>query len=158
MTTIGVISDTHGMLRTTAENALKHVDAIIHAGDVGSFEVLKVLKKFAPVYAVRGNMDGGKLGDSLPSAEVVDLDVVLFYVIHDIALLDLDPVAAGMSVVIYGHSHKPQVHAKDGVIYLNPGSAGPRRFKLPITMAEILVDKTGEKARLHTRFIDLEEK
>lgn len=158
MKTIGVISDTHGMLRTTAENALKGVDAIIHAGDIGSLEVLKVLKKIAPVYAVRGNMDGGKFGYSLPPAQVVDIDGVLFYVLHDIALLDLDPAAAGMAVVIYGHSHNPDVHTKDGVIYLNPGSAGPRRFKLPVTMAEIVVDGTGESARLHTRFIDLEEK
>ncbi len=158
MTIIGVISDTHGMLRTTAEKAFEGVDAIIHAGDVGSSAVLKVLKEFAPVHAVRGNMDGGNWGEALPSTDVVEIDGVLFYVLHDIALLDLDPAAAGMSAVIYGHSHKPALYHKDGVMYLNPGSAGPRRFKLPITMAEIVIDGSGKDARLQTRFIDLEEK
>ncbi len=158
MTIVGVISDTHGMLRTTAEKALEGVDAIIHAGDVGSSEVLKVLKQFAPVHAVRGNTDGGKWGEALPPTDAVEIDGVLFYVLHDIALLDLDPAAAGMAAVIYGHSHKPALHHKDGVMYLNPGSAGPRRLKLPIAMAQIAIEGSGKNAQLQTRFIDLEEK
>ncbi len=157
MKTIAVISDTHGMLRTSAENALQGVDAIIHAGDVGSAEVLRVLKEIAPVYAVRGNMDRGKWAWVLPPVEAMEIGGVFFYVLHDIATLDLDPSGANMDVVVYGHSHKPDMHEKDGVLYLNPGSAGPRRFTLPISMAEIVLDDALEKPELKVRFINLEE-
>ena len=157
MKTIGVISDTHGMLRTSAMKALQSVDAIIHAGDVGSGEVLRELRKIAPVFAVRGNMDGGQWASSLPITEVAEIEGVHFYVLHDIATLDLEPSAAGMAVVVYGHSHKPYMREKDGVLYLNPGSAGPRRFTLPICMAKIDMNGSGEKARLEVRFVNLEE-
>ena len=157
MTIIGVISDTHGMLRTAAEKALEGVDAIIHAGDVGSAEVLKVLNRIAPTHAVRGNMDGGKWGVALPVNDVVDIDGALFYVLHDLAFLDLDPAAAGMACVVFGHSHKPALYEKEGVLYLNPGSAGPRRFTLPITLAKITLNGAGPTRRLNTEFIDLED-
>lgn len=157
MTTIGVISDTHGMLRTTANHALQGVDLIIHAGDVGSLEVLKVLRQIAPVYAVSGNMDGGKLSVLLPPTEVVDIQGTLFYVLHDIGRLDLDPVSAGFAGVIYGHTHKPVREDKNGVVYLNPGSAGPKRFKLPVTLAIMTVDGFNQEIKINTEFIDLEE-
>ncbi len=157
MTTIGVISDTHGMLRTAAHNALKGVDMIIHAGDVGSLEVLKVLREIAPVYAVRGNMDGGKLGVILSPTEVVDIKGNLFYVLHDLGHLDLDPKAAGFSGVIYGHSHKPGRDEKNGVLYLNPGSAGPKRFQLPVTLVLMTMDGFDQALKIKTEFIDLED-
>lgn len=157
MKTIGIISDTHGMLRTTVHKALQGMDLIIHAGDVGSLEVLKVLRKIAPVYAVRGNMDGGELGDILSPTEVVDVRGNLFYVLHDLGRLDLDPVAAGFSGVIYGHTHKPARKEKNGVIYLNPGSAGPKRFQLPVTLAIMTIDGIDQKPEIKTDFIDLEE-
>jgi uncharacterized protein len=157
MTTIGVISDTHGMLRTAAHNALRGMDLIIHAGDVGSLEVLKVLRKIAPVYAVRGNMDGGELGNILSPTEVVDINGNLFYVLHDLGHLDLDPEAAGFFGVIYGHTHKPAQNEKNGVIYLNPGSAGPKRFQLPVTLAIMTIDGFGQEPKIKTEFIDLEE-
>jgi uncharacterized protein len=157
MTIIGVISDTHGMLRTAAHDALQGVDLIIHAGDVGSLEVLKVLRKIAPVYAVRGNMDGGKLGVILSPTEVVDINGTLFYVLHDLGRLDLDPAAAGFSGVIYGHSHKPSRNEKNGVLYLNPGSAGPKRFQLPVTLAIMTLDDSDRKLKVNTEFIDLED-
>jgi uncharacterized protein len=157
MTTIGVISDTHGMLRTTAHHALKGVDMIIHAGDVGSLEVLKVLKEIAPVYAVRGNMDGGKLGVILSPNEVVDINGTLFYVLHDLGRLDLDPVAAGFSGVIYGHSHKPACYENNGILYLNPGSAGPKRFELPVTLVLMTINSVDHEHKISTEFIDLEE-
>jgi uncharacterized protein len=157
MTTIGVISDTHGMLRTSAHDALKGVDMIIHAGDVGSLEVLKVLKEIAPVYAVRGNMDGGKLGTILSPTEVVDINGTLFYVLHDLARLDLDPSAAGFSGIIYGHSHNPTCYEKDGILYLNPGSAGPKRFGLPVTLVLMTINSYDQEHKINTKFIDLEE-
>jgi uncharacterized protein len=157
MTIIGVISDTHGMLRTAAHNALQGVDLIIHAGDVGSPEVLKVLRKIAPVYAVHGNMDGGKLCVILPPTEVVDINGTLFYVLHDLGRLDLDPAAAGFSGVIYGHSHKPARDEKNGVIYLNPGSAGPKRFQLPVTLVIMTLHGFDQEFEISTEFINLED-
>jgi uncharacterized protein len=157
MTIIGVISDTHGMLRTAAHDALQEVDLIIHAGDVGSLEVLKVLRKIAPVYAVRGNMDGGKLGVILSPTEVVDINGTLFYVLHDLGRLDLDPAAAGFSGVIYGHSHRPSRNEENGVLYLNPGSAGPKRFQLPVTLAIMTLDGSDRQLKVSTEFIDLED-
>ncbi len=156
MNLIGVISDTHGMLRTAAVDALKGVDAIIHAGDVGEKEVLAALKKIAPVYAVKGNMDGGPLRTALPATELLEVENIRIYVLHNIDLLDLDPKTSGISCVIYGHTHEPSFTQKDGVIYLNPGSAGPRRFRLPVTLAMLSVDSSGENTRLEPRFINLE--
>ncbi|MFO8085070.1 MAG: metallophosphoesterase family protein [Desulfobacterales bacterium] len=157
MTIIGVISDTHGLLRNTAHDALQGVDLIIHAGDVGSSEILRVLREIAPVYAVRGNMDGGKLGVSLFPTEVVNIENILLYVLHDIGRLDLDPAAAGFAAVIYGHSHKPALNEKNGIIYLNPGSAGPKRFDNPVTLALMELKGSAENFNISTRFINLEE-
>ncbi len=134
VTAIGVISDTHGLLRATALDALAGSDLIIHAGDVGKPEILAQLQRIAPVIAVRGNIDHG---DALPKTAVAEAGPARIYVLHDIHELDLDPAAAGFHIVISGHSHKPSRADRNGVIYLNPGSAGPRRFQLPITLARI---------------------
>jgi len=134
---IGVISDTHGLLRPEALQALEGSDLIIHAGDVGEPEILDELRAIAPVVAVRGNVDTGDWAMRLPEYEVVEREGVSIYVLHDVNQLDLDPVAAGLQAVISGHSHKPASHTLNGVLYLNPGSAGPRRFKLPITVARL---------------------
>jgi uncharacterized protein len=136
---IGVISDTHGLLRPEAVEALRGSDLIVHAGDVGKPEVLERLRAVAPTIAVRGNVDAGAWADALPVTEVVEADHVHLYVLHDISELDLDPNAAGFAAVVYGHSHKPSAEARDGVLFLNPGSAGPRRFSLPITVARLQV-------------------
>src|SRR5690606_1840984 len=127
---IGVISDMHGLLRPEAKAALGECDAIIHAGDIGKPDVLDELAEIAPVTAIRGNVD--KWAVDLPDTEVVEIDGRYLYVLHDLKRLDLDPKAAGFDAVIFGHSHAPSVQTRDGVLYLNPGSAGPRRFKLPI--------------------------
>jgi putative phosphoesterase len=133
---IGVISDTHGLLRPEAEIALAGCDRIIHAGDVGKAGILDRLEEIAPTSAVRGNVDHGSWADALPETEVVALaDEVLLYVLHDLEQLDLDPAAAGFKMVISGHSHRPSIEHRRGVTYLNPGSAGPRRFRLPVTLA-----------------------
>jgi len=132
---IGVVSDTHGLVRPQLLRALEGVDRIIHAGDVGRYAVLHTLGTVAPVVAVRGNMDGGDLGRRLRKTEAVEIGETLLYVVHDLYELDLDPVQAGIRVVISGHSHNPTQKEKNGVLYLNPGSAGPRRFTLPVTMA-----------------------
>ena len=136
---IGVISDTHGLLRNEALEELQGSDLIIHAGDVGSLAVLDKLRKLAPVVAVRGNMDRGDWTENLRSCEVVGAAGTHLYVLHDLAALDLDPAGAGMAAVIYGHSHRPSIREKNGVLYLNPGSAGPKRFTLPVTLARIVV-------------------
>jgi uncharacterized protein len=134
---IGVISDTHGMIRFEMMEALKSVDMIIHAGDIGNRRVIEDLRSIAPVVAVRGNTDAGEWAEALPRYEVVQIGETFIYVIHDINELDQDPGAAGFSAVIYGHSHRPSYECRDGVIFLNPGSAGPQRFELPIGMAMI---------------------
>jgi putative phosphoesterase len=136
---VGVISDTHGLLRAEALDALRGSNLIIHAGDVGRPEVLDALRAIAPTFAVRGNVDTQAWAQVLPSTEAVQVGELQFWVLHEIAALDLDPVAAGFAAVIYGHSHKPSVETRDGVLYLNPGSAGPRRFKLPVTVARLRV-------------------
>jgi putative phosphoesterase len=136
---VGVISDTHGLVRVEALAALQGCELIIHAGDIGRPEVLDRLREIAPVHAVRGNNDRDAWAGSLPLTEVVELGGVYAYLLHDIADLDIDPAAAGMAAVITGHSHKPVAELRDGVLYLNPGSAGPRRFKLPITVARLRV-------------------
>jgi uncharacterized protein len=134
---IGVISDTHGLLREEALAALAGSDLIIHAGDVGKPEILDQLRTVSPVITVKGNVDTGAWGDALPKTAVVEAGAVRIYVLHDIHELDLDPAASGFAIVISGHSHKPSRTESGGVIYLNPGSAGPRRFRLPITVARI---------------------
>jgi putative phosphoesterase len=149
---VGIISDTHGLLREEALRALEGSDLIVHAGDIGSREVLKGLERIAPVHAVRGNNDRDEWGRSLPLTEVVTLGEHLVYLLHDIADLDLDPAAAGFAAVIYGHSHKPLIEEREGVMYLNPGSAGPRRFRLPIALARLQVSPSGLRAEL----VDLE--
>jgi putative phosphoesterase len=134
---IGLISDTHGLLRPEALAALKGAELIIHAGDVGAPEVLDQLRAVAPVVAVRGNVDHGAWADHLPPSVAVETSVARIYVIHDIAELDLDPAAEGFEVVVTGHSHKPACTERFGVLYINPGSAGPRRFRLPVTIARL---------------------
>jgi len=130
---IGIISDTHGLLRPAAKEAMKGCDLIIHAGDVGDPGVLTELKQLAPVYVVRGNVDFGDWANELPEAELVNVGDNLIYVLHDIGQLDLDPIAAGIKVVVSGHSHQPKIEERENVLYFNPGSAGPKRFKLPVT-------------------------
>jgi uncharacterized protein len=146
--TIGLISDTHGLLRPEAIEALKGSDFIIHAGDIGNPEVLAGLSRLAPVTAIRGNVDRGPWASSLPGNEVLQAGAAFIFVIHNIADLDLDPAAAGFQVVVSGHSHQPGRREKDGVLYVNPGSAGPRRFKLPIAVGRLLVTETGITADL----------
>jgi uncharacterized protein len=134
---VGLISDTHGLLRPEALEALRGVDLIVHAGDVGAPEILAALKELAPVVAVRGNVDRGSWAAALPETAVAQIGATLLYVLHDIHELDLDPAAAGFGVVMSGHSHQPARSERDGVLYVNPGSAGPRRFSLPVTVARL---------------------
>jgi putative phosphoesterase len=145
---VGVISDTHGLVRDEALAALRGSDLILHAGDIGSPQVLSALQGIAPTEAVRGNNDRDEWGRSLPLTQVVEIGRYLVYLLHDIADLDIDPAAAGFAAVIYGHSHKPLIDERDGVVYINPGSAGPRRFKLPIAVARIRVSEEGLRAEL----------
>ncbi len=152
MMKVGVISDTHGLLRPEALTAIAGTDLIVHAGDIGAPDILGRLRSLAPVVAIRGNVDRAPWTASLRLTEVVELEAVTAYVIHDIAGLDLDPVAAGIQVVIFGHSHRPEARVKDGVLYLNPGSAGPRRFSLPTTVAHLVIID----GRPHARLIELE--
>ncbi len=133
--TVGVISDTHGVLRPEAAAALAGVDRILHAGDVGTLAVLDALRAIAPTTAVRGNVDHGGWATALPLTDVVRLGTLDVYMLHDLDALDLDPVAAGFAAVITGHSHQPKAEWTRGVLYLNPGSAGPRRFTLPVTLS-----------------------
>ena len=137
---IGVISDTHGLLRPEALEALRGATHILHAGDVGDMAILDALRAIAPVTAVRGNIDTDGPTAQLPATEAIELDGHLIYMLHSLADLDLKPEAAGISLVISGHSHKPKIETRNGVLYLNPGSAGPRRFKLPITVAHLDLD------------------
>ncbi len=148
---IGVISDTHGLLRPEAVEALRGCGLIIHAGDVGALEILDALRRIAPVVAVRGNVDGDAAFGVLREREEVHIAGHRIYVLHDLAQLDRDPVRDGLSAVITGHSHVPRIEDREGVLFLNPGSAGPRRFKLPITLAHMSV----VDCRLHAQIIDL---
>jgi putative phosphoesterase len=154
MKRVGVISDTHGLLRPEAVTFLRGSDFVAHAGDIGDARILKELAAIAPVTAVRGNNDNGRWAASVPVTAALQVEQVSIYVIHDIAELDLDPQAAGLAVVVAGHSHRPSVEEKDGVLYLNPGSAGPRRFTLPIAVAEIVVDGSSVRARIVELEID----
>jgi len=149
---LGIISDTHGLLRPEAIAALRGSDLIIHAGDVGKPEILDELRRIAPTFAVRGNVDTAAWASALPMTEVVEAGSLQIYVLHDLGTLDLDPQAAGFAAVISGHSHKPLAEVRNGVLYLNPGSAGPRRFKLPICLARLHVDDGG----LRYEFVDLQ--
>ena len=134
---VGLISDTHGLLRPEALRALEGSDLIIHAGDVGKPEILDDLRALAPVVAVRGNVDHGEWASALPLTAAAEAGPAVIYVLHDVQQLDVDPVAAGFHVVVSGHSHKPSRTERGGVLYINPGSAGPRRFKLPVTVARL---------------------
>lgn len=132
---IGVISDTHNLLRPEVLDIFKDVNLIIHAGDIGDREIIKSLEKIAEVEAIKGNIDKDKWAEGLPETHMFEFEEKWFYIIHDLNELDLDPKSAGIDVVISGHSHKPKIFKKDNVLYLNPGSAGRRRFKLPVTVA-----------------------
>lgn len=149
---IGLISDTHGLLRAEALEALKGVDLILHAGDIGDPQVIEDLSCIAPVIAVRGNIDNGRWADTLPDRETVKAKNVSIYILHNLKELDLNPQAAGFQVVVSGHSHKPVVKREKNVLYINPGSAGRRRFKLPITVAHLKID--GDE--IEAEIIDLE--
>jgi len=151
MRRIGVISDTHGLLRPQAVAVLRGCNPIIHAGDVGRPEVLDELRGIAPVFAVRGNVDNGPWAGALPESEVVQVDDCLIYVLHILEDLDLDPPIAGFRAVIAGHSHQPKIATRQGVLYFNPGSAGPRRFNLPVTVGRL----TLACRELHAEIIDL---
>jgi putative phosphoesterase len=148
--TLGVISDTHGLVRPEALRALAGVERIVHAGDIGTPEVLEVLERVAPVTAVRGNNDRGAWAKAIPETDVLELGGVSLYLLHDLHELDLEPRAAGFAAVISGHSHQPKLEERDGVLYLNPGSAGPRRFKLPISLATLTIAKKRVRAQLVT--------
>ena len=148
MARVGLISDTHGLLRPEAKQFLRDADFIVHAGDIGEPEVLIELNAIAPVTAVRGNNDTGAWAQPIPQTAVLRVGKVSVYVLHNLAELDLDPAAAGFEVVVSGHSHKPSVDRRDGVLYVNPGSAGPRRFKLPVSVAELEIAGAAVKARL----------
>jgi uncharacterized protein len=139
--TVGVISDTHGLLRPEAVAALAGVERIIHAGDIGERDVLDALGRLAPVSAVRGNNDRGGWARDIPETEVVEIAGVALYVLHDLHELDLDPRAAGFAAVIAGHSHQPRQEERDGVLYFNPGSAGPRRFRLPVSLGRLTIER-----------------
>ena len=140
---IGVISDTHGLVRPEVLEIFKGAELIIHAGDIGGPKVLEILSAIAPVKAVRGNNDRDAWADHLPHDQVIEHDSYLFYVLHELEHLDLDPVAAEISTVIYGHSHRPLAETRKDVLYLNPGSAGPRRFSLPIALAKLHLTQSG---------------
>jgi putative phosphoesterase len=149
---IGVISDTHGLLRREALKALRGSQRIIHAGDVGTPEILEELSTIAPLTAVRGNVDKESWALKLPEMEVLEVGGVSIDVLHDLAQLDLKPKAAGFAVVVSGHSHVPKQERRDGVLYFNPGSAGPRRFKLPVSIGRLIVEDgkvRGELINLH---------
>lgn len=136
---IGVVSDTHGLLRADVIANLKGSELIVHAGDIGNHEILDELRHISQVVAVRGNSDKGAWARALPYHEAVQVGGLHLYVLHDMQELDLDPVAAGFKAVIAGHSHRSSIRRKDGVLYLNPGSAGPRRFNLPVTLARLCI-------------------
>ena len=136
---VGVISDTHGLLRPQAVDALRGSDLVLHAGDVGAAEVLEALRSVAPTTAIRGNVDTAIWATALPTTEVIPVGGVEIFMLHDRAALDLDPKAAGFAAVVFGHTHRPGAETRDGVLYLNPGSAGPRRFTLPVTVARLTI-------------------
>ena len=147
---IGVISDTHGLLRPEAIAALHKSQHILHAGDVGAPEILDELARIAPLTAIRGNVDKGAWAGKLPETAVVEFGGVPIYILHDVGQLDLKPAAAGFQVVISGHSHVPRQEMREGVLYFNPGSAGPRRFKLPVTVGRLVIERKKVRAEIVT--------
>jgi uncharacterized protein len=149
---VGVISDTHGLLRPEAVATLQGSDYIIHAGDVGDPAILKRLKEIAPVTAVRGNVDRGSWAKKILETNVLEINGLSIYVLHDLNQLDLNPEAAGFSVVVSGHSHMPKQETKNGVLYFNPGSAGPKRFKLPVTVGRIRI----QDGKLHGEILQIQ--
>jgi uncharacterized protein len=149
---LGIVSDTHGLLRDELLAALQGVDMILHAGDIGSMAALEGLQALAPVLAVRGNVDGG-WASALPETAVAEIGDTRIYLLHDLQRLDLDPAAAGFQMVVSGHTHQPAVFQRQGVLYLNPGSAGPRRFHLPVSSALLRL----AKGHLHPEFICLDQ-
>jgi len=147
---IGLISDTHGLLRVEALDALRGSDVIIHAGDIGGADVLDRLSRIAPVTAVRGNNDKGPWAAALRETETLKIGEVFIYILHDVGHLDVDPSAAGFHAVVSGHSHRPGISERDGVLYVNPGSAGPRRFSLPVSIGHLVVSGTRIRPSLLT--------
>lgn len=154
MRRIGLISDTHGLLRPEALAFLRGCEAIVHAGDIGGPEVLAQLAALAPVTAVRGNNDRAAWADAVPATEFLQVGELFLYALHDLHDLDLDPVAAGVQVVVSGHTHQPAMEERDGVLYINPGSAGPRRFRLPISVGELQIEGRTLTPRLLTLDLD----
>jgi putative phosphoesterase len=150
---IGLISDTHGLLRKEAVEALRGSELILHAGDVGKPEILEELRKIAPVVVVRGNVDTADWAQALPETAVAKAGSLLIYMLHDVKALDLNPATAGFHIVVSGHSHKAGKTERDGVLYINPGSAGPRRFQLPVTVGLLRLGRTPYEVE----FMDLEE-
>ena len=148
---VGVISDTHGLMRPEALAALKGVEMIIHGGDIGKIEILQSLSAIAPIYAIRGNNDCHPWAKILPDILNLEINGAKLRVIHNVHEFDDDPTAAGMRAVISGHSHKPNIVTRDGVLFVNPGSAGPRRFKLPVTLARLTI----QRANLHSEILQL---
>jgi putative phosphoesterase len=148
MARLAVISDTHGLLRPEALPLLKGSDLILHAGDIGRPEILEELAAFGPVHAVRGNNDRGPWAEAVPELRSLQVEGVLIHLLHDIGELDLQRLSPAPQVVVTGHSHRPSIRERDGVLYLNPGSAGPRRFKLPVTMAELMISGRSAEARI----------
>jgi putative phosphoesterase len=153
MRSIGVISDTHGLLRPQALSALRSSELIVHAGDVGGPGILEALAEIASVHAVRGNVDLGAWAQDLPARQIVQSGHHRIYVLHDLAELEVDPRSAGFDAVIYGHSHRPSVETKQDVLYFNPGSAGPRRFRLPVSVGRL----TLSRDTLQAEIVDLSE-
>jgi len=147
---IGVISDTHGLLRPEAVNALCGSDRIIHAGDIGDPAILEDLSKLAPVTAIRGNVDREKWARRLPPTNVLEAAGVAIYVLHNLEELDLKPESAGFAAVVCGHSHAPKQETENGVLYFNPGSAGPRRFRLPVSLGRLIVEAGKLRAEILT--------
>jgi putative phosphoesterase len=148
MPRVGIICDTHGLLRVGARRLLRGCDHIIHGGDIGNPGVLEALAALAPLTAVRGNNDSGAWAEALRKSEFVRVGGIGIYVVHDIADMDIDPAAGTVQVVIAGHSHKPSIGRRDGVLYVNPGSCGPRRFKLPVSLGELLIRGSSIEPRI----------
>jgi putative phosphoesterase len=148
MIRVGLIADTHGLLRPEAVDVLRGRDHILHAGDIGNARILQELARLCPLTAVRGNNDVGDWASLLHETQTLALGGILIHVLHDLSELDLDPVAAGYRVIVSGHSHKASIAERGGVLFVNPGSAGPRRFKLPVCVAELSLDGAGVSARI----------
>ncbi len=149
MTTVGILSDTHNLLRPEAVQILSDSDLIIHAGDIGSIEIINELSKIAPVHAVRGNNDKDDWAEKFPISDVFEVSGKFIYLIHDINEIDLDPIAAEIDVIVSGHSHKPDVFNRDRILFINPGSAGPRRFSLPVAVAKLIITDNNIDAKLY---------